>query len=251
VIGLFDSSHERKGSTVARDLNPPERTSDERTPAVPREGIDEKGEFLRRFGERLLGWARANLQKVGINDPGTAEVVVGRILVKLTMNWTYDKNKGRLTPFLWKIVWNEVQQEMRNRGRRPGDYGLAREDDNALAEIKDSFSQSMGDFDGTWHSQQRTKTHQALDGIRVRVTPMDWEVFYLLAVAKQPAPEVAGKINERFKPSSPLQPARVYRITYKVQKIFREEFERAGINIDEDRPNMTAIYDAFGISKPS
>jgi len=205
---------------------------------------------------RLFQWARANLVKVGILDPGTADEVVSRAFLTLKTRGNYDPSKGPLGPFLWKLVWTEVKEEQRKRHRRPGDYGAGFESNDVLLELEDSFQQGLSKLDTEWRQRQKDRTQLALQRIRERIRPMDWEVFRRLAVlpsnaAKVTAAQVAQEINAEFHPAELLDLAKVHRIVYKVRKVFNEEFQSVGIQPFEDGPNLSAICAEFGMVKGS
>jgi DNA-directed RNA polymerase specialized sigma24 family protein len=222
---------------------------DQGKPAVPAgPGIDEE---LARLLPGLVRWARANLKTVGIADPNTAEDLVHRVIVKLKERQTYDPDKGPLGPYLRRAVWGEVREELRERARRPGNYGAAWADDDRLQQLEDSFFQSLSDLDTAWQRQRKGQTRQALQRIRERVKPMEYEVFFRKMLKRITALEVARQINEEFRPAEPLDVARTFRIAYQVQKVFNEEFHRAGIDPFGDGPDLSEICREFGIAKPS
>lgn len=218
---------------MANDAAPAGPACDPPTPGLLHESVIHDQDlfwrsFLECFGPRLAEWARANLLRVGIKDPHTADEIVQRIVAKLKAHWTYDPALGRLGAYLRRVVFNEVQQELRQRQRHPGDYGAAH--DCGLRELEDSFDDCFRAVDTEWERQKRTRARAAVSQTRARFPPHEWEVFYLFYVERRQGPEVAREVNARFTLPRPLKQMQVYPIKNRVCQAFLEELARAGLD---------------------
>ncbi len=249
------SPHSKETALASRPTSdtPP---SDDGTPdALRRLGIDDGSLFWDRFGQRLVTWARANLRHANVHDLATAEDVAMRVVVKLKGKWTFDAAEGSLRAYLWQAVANEVQQELRARQRRPGDYGAAPADADWLKALEESFSAGFADLDSAWHRQERARVRAAIRRIRERVTLLEWEVFRLKEAgtpAKRTAAAVAELVNARFRPPRPLTADKVYPTVYKVRAAFHEEFRNAGIDPTAADPAafIAILRDELGVTEP-
>jgi RNA polymerase sigma-70 factor (ECF subfamily) len=147
----------------------------------------------------------------------TSEELTQEILLKLSVKFVghcYDPDRGRFRSWLKTVVGNVLTDYWRTQQRRLEGDGVGGTDHGrrlaelASPEAADQLSDSVA-------SQPVTRAAQAIGRVRARVPEAHWRAFWLFAVEKRPAAEVAAEAG--------LSLANVYKISQRTRKQLEEE----------------------------
>jgi RNA polymerase sigma-70 factor (ECF subfamily) len=171
--------------------------------------------FLEQYQPTIYRWAlRWRLQAADAED------VTGRVLARLITAMTtfrYDPTQ-RFRARLKTVVNNAVQDFLRDLGRRPGARGSGDSDvqqcleqiesptDTLVQELHDSFQAKMNEAE------------QIMERVRQRVTPENWQIFWLTTVEGRPSQEVAAQFGKSV--------AAVYMAKNRIVKMLQAEGDK-------------------------
>jgi RNA polymerase sigma-70 factor (ECF subfamily) len=159
--------------------------------------------------------------KAGLTDAEAQEVVQETFLevAKKMPGFRYDPALGSFKGWLlhttqWKI---SAQFKRRRRERReihlPEDNGTAT---RALEQLADPISL---DWDKVWEAEwERTLLDAALEKVKLRVSPAQFEIFYLHVLKERPVKEVAATLE--------VSAGQVYLARHRVGRLLKSEIRR-------------------------
>ena len=179
---------------------------------VRHEGSDQAawGEFVERYGPRILSWCRRwRLQESDAHDV-TQEVLLQ--LVEKLRRFDYDRGKS-FRAWLKTLVhhaWQDFLARRQRAGVGSGDSGVWERLHSV--EAGDDLEKQLAE------ALDREVLEEAMARVRLRVAPRTWEAFRLLAFEGLSGAEVAPRVG--------MQVTMVYVARSKVQKMLREEIER-------------------------
>lgn len=188
-----------------------EQTSASLLQRVQQDGHDPAawGEFVQRYGPKILGWCRHwRLQDADAHDV-TQEVLAS--LVERLRRFRYDPTRSFRA---WlKTVTRNALADFLARQRRPGE-GTG---DSAVLVLLDSVA-ARGDLETRLEEVfDQEVLDEASARVRTRAAPATWEAFRLLTHEHLSGAEVAARVG--------MQVATVYVAKSKVLKMLREEIE--------------------------
>ncbi len=186
--------------------------------------------FVERYYPQILAWATMLVQKfslAGAVDPeDITQDVVRRFLEK--PEWTYvPQVKARFRDYLREAVRNRVLDELKKRTRRPGDFGVGRDDDDLLSNLEASIDEFSQRFDTQWKKDQ-VYLREASERVRARVGPHRWLAFFQTVVEKKKGVEVAQALG--------MTPSAVYSARGDVARLLRDELHELGFH-PQSHPN--------------
>jgi len=159
--------------------------------------------------------------KAGLTDAEAQDVVQETMLevAKKMPGFRYDPAVGSFKGWLlhttqWKI---SAQFKRRRRQRRevrlPEANGTAT---SALERLPDPISL---DWDKVWEAEwERNLLEAALEKVKLRVSPEQFEIFYLHVLKEQPVKEVAATLE--------VSAGRVYLARHRVGRLLKSEVRR-------------------------
>ncbi|MDX1947801.1 MAG: sigma-70 family RNA polymerase sigma factor [Pirellulaceae bacterium] len=145
-------------------------------------------EFVALYQPLLVSYAmRKGLTENDAQDVAQ-EILIN--LVKALPKFELDHSKGRFRGWLWRIVYNGVMSWQRDRQRRDAAEDVRREEDLKKQLVED------GEPPAEWLAAERRRILAfAMERVRPRVKPTQWECFQQHLVAGRPAAEVAAELG--------------------------------------------------------
>jgi RNA polymerase sigma-70 factor (ECF subfamily) len=174
------------------------------------------GEFVARYGPKILGWCR----RWGLQDADAQDVtqdVLARLAEKMRA-FTYDPGKS-FRGWLKTLAHHAWRDYADGRGRRAA---AAPPEVLQAVEARDDLLQRLDEeFD-------RELLEEAAARVRLRVEPHTWDAFRLLALEGKSGAEASAALG--------MKVATVFVARSKVQKMLREELTRLEGREDEAGP---------------
>jgi RNA polymerase sigma-70 factor (ECF subfamily) len=170
--------------------------------------------FLERYQPLIYGWCRR--WGLGHTDAEEVSAAVLAKLVELMRTFVYDPRQC-FRGWLKTVVHNEVRSRWRQVARRPGDRGSGDPKVHKQLEAVEApggVGDLVEELDGTMQRDLR-RAQRVTARVRERVQPHTWQAFWLTAIEKESASEVAGKLG--------MTVAAVYMAKSGVSQKLREE----------------------------
>jgi RNA polymerase sigma-70 factor (ECF subfamily) len=167
-------------------------------------------QFVERYGRRIYSWcSRGNLQAADVED--VTQMVLVRMAERLR-TFAYDPSKtfrGWLRT-LTQHAWSDFVEARQRGGRASGDsatdaalHTLPARDD-LVNRLEEQFDQEV--------------LEEATARVQLRIDPVTWEAFHLLAVEGLSGAEAAHRLGRTV--------AAVFKARTRVQGMLREEVAR-------------------------
>ena len=152
--------------------------------------------FVTRFRRPIVFFAR----ETGLSEPDAEDVAQEALLAfaKAYRQGSYNRSKGRLSKWLFGIVYRQVLYARRQRARRDAEVQVS---NDALfwSDVPDQKTAQQS-WNQTW---QRSVLQHCLDQVRHEVEPKTFQAFEMTALAKRPATEVVGPQGHHQRPAGP------------------------------------------------
>ncbi len=145
--------------------------------------------FVSRFRRPMVCFVR----DMGLGEADAEDVTQEALLAfaKAYRAGKYDRSKGRLSKWLFGIVFRQVLSARRERARHGGPAARDEKSASFWANLPDE-GDATASWDQTW---QRTVLQQCLDQVRHEVEETTFRAFELTALAKRPPAEVAKQLG--------------------------------------------------------
>jgi len=159
--------------------------------------------------------------KAGLSDTEAQEVVQETMLevAKKMPGFNYEPEGGSFKGWLLQTTRWKVLNQFRRRQRERCEVQLTEEIDtanNRLERLPDSVSL---DWDELWEAEwERNLFQAALEKVKLRVNPGQFEIFYLHVLKEQPVADVARALE--------VSASQVYVAKHRVEKLLRQEVQR-------------------------
>lgn len=140
--------------------------------------------FVARFRTPIVEFAR----KMGLANADAEDAAQETLMAfaKAYRKGHYDRNKGRLSKWLFGIAYLHVRRIYGDRARRD-----AQVESGCCASIPDERDATIS-WDKTW---RQSVLEQCLARVRQEVEPTTYRAFEMTALVKRPAAEVAGELS--------------------------------------------------------
>ena len=174
-------------------------------------------EFFRTYWKLIYNTAI----KAGLSDAEAQDVVQDTVVsvAKKMRDFKYDPALGSFKGWLLQLTSWRILNQLKKR--RPGELlGPAPSDDTSRTptaeRIPDPSSLELGHFwDTEW---QKNLVDAAIERVKERANPKQYEIFYLHVVKNLPAAKVAASLN--------VNVARVYLAKHRVSALVKKEVRR-------------------------
>lgn len=159
--------------------------------------------------------------KSGLNDAEAQEVVQETLIAvaREMKGFKYDPARGSFKSWLLLITKRRIADQMRKRYRAL-EVGKLNADDTAVAEeIHAKAEEEAGGRDEAWDDEWRTQMAQtALDRVRSKVKPEQYQIFELYVLHGRPGSEVAAALGVSL--------MTVYLVKHRISSLLRKEAAR-------------------------
>lgn len=172
-------------------------------------------EFFNLYWRLIYGVAR----QAGLSESEAQDVVQETILTvaKQMPNFRYDKSKGSFKSWLRKTAHWRIQDQFRRRQRNQRFTDEIREADSDAQQPEGAVDN--GAFEAMWDDEWRQNLLQvAVDRVKARVDPKEFQVFDLCTHKSWPAERVARALH--------LLRPQVYYLNKKVLRLIEQEAAR-------------------------
>jgi RNA polymerase sigma-70 factor (ECF subfamily) len=174
--------------------------------------------FLEHYQPLIHDWCRRARLSQDQSEEVTARVLA-KLVTAMRTKFIYDPAR-RFRGWLRTVVENEVTTFWRERVRHPGDWGsgnpvVHRELDQV--ESPGILSSLAQELDEALECDLRL-AQQVTERVRARVQDSTWKAFWLTAMAKESAGDVARRLG--------MTVAAVYMAKSRVSRLLREEGTR-------------------------
>lgn len=183
-----------------------------------------RGAWLRlsdTFRAPIVRFAR----RLGLAEPD-AEEVAQETLTEFAAAYRqgrYDRDRGRLSRWLFGIAWRQAQNRRRAQARQAARIPLVAGDSAACAELPDEAAASQS-WDNEW---EQALLQHCLARVAQEVEPATYQAFRLAIESDEPAQAIADKLGI---PVKTVYNAK-HRVLKRVREL-REEFDDAGSSPD-------------------
>ena len=145
--------------------------------------------FVTRFRMPIVSFAR----KMGLPESDAEDLAQEALLAfaKAYRDGRYNRSKGRLSTWLFGIVYRQVLNARRKGARRGVQMSPAADGTSFWSAVPDD-KVDAATWDETW---QRTVLQQCIDRVRHEVEPTTFQAFEMTALAKRPPAEVASDLG--------------------------------------------------------
>jgi len=177
-------------------------------------------DFFDTYGRLIYRTAR----KAGLNDAEAQDAVQETILTvaKQMPNFHYDPALGSFKSWLLQVTRSRINDAWRRKFYEQDGRRLPREEDLRTS-IVEAYP-AMAGFDQVWDQEWELSLAQAaLEHVRRKAEPRQYQAFYLYMVKKTPARKVARRLG--------IHLAEVYYAKYKIGALLKKEIaalERKG-----------------------
>ena len=163
------------------------------------------GEFVQRYGPRILGWCRRwRLQEADASD------VTQAVLMKMVGNIDrFDAERGRFRAWLKTIAHHAWYDLVTSRGHKLKKGGDTLSEQLESEEARDDLATQL---EAAWDHEL---LQIASARVRLRVKPATWSAFEQTAVLRRSGQDVADELS--------LSVASVYKARSNVTKMLEEE----------------------------
>jgi RNA polymerase sigma factor (sigma-70 family) len=162
--------------------------------------------------------------KAGLNDAEAQDVVQDTVIsvLKSMPNFRYDPSKGTFKGWLLRLTQRRIVDQGRKRQKGPGDFqqrdfhGRADDDTDLLERIPDPTG---GQMEAIWDAEwEQNLLAAALERTKAKVDLKHYQIFDLYVVKGWKVTEIARVMR--------VNPAQVYLIKHRIQKLLKDEFDR-------------------------
>lgn len=168
-----------------------------------------------RFFDTYGGVIHALAIRAGLTA-GEADEALQETLVSVASEmpgFRYDSLKGTFKGWLFRIARRRVVDQFRKRERRERYVG---HDARDLEELPDPAADALTQ---AWEEEwQRNHLELAVERVKERVAPAQWQMFDLAAVQQWPTERICAFLG--------VNRAQVYMAKMRVGRLFRVEFEK-------------------------
>ena len=172
--------------------------------------------FFDTYWKLIYGVAR----KAGLNDADAQDVVQETIIAvaQKMPAFNYDPSIGRFKGWLMQMTRWRILDKVRKKQYEAAGRRLPRESPLDTALMEQQANPSDFDLEDAWNKEwERHVLDAALKKIKRRVSPRQFQVFYLHVIKSVPAKEVAPKLKVKL--------AEVYFAKYKLSLQLRKEIK--------------------------
>jgi RNA polymerase sigma-70 factor (ECF subfamily) len=177
-------------------------------------------DFFDTYGRLIYRAAR----QAGLSDAEAQDAVQETILsvAKQMPNFHYDPALGSFKSWLLQVTRSRINDAWRRKFYEQNGRRLPREEDLHTS-IVEAYP-AMADFEQVWNQEWELSLAQAaIEHVRRRADPLQYQAFYLYMVKKTPARKVAKRLG--------IHLAEVYYAKYKIGALVKKEIaalERKG-----------------------
>jgi len=174
-------------------------------------------EFFDTYWRLIYGVA----VKAGLTDTEAQEVVQETLLevAKKMPGFRYDPALGSFKGWLLHTTQWKISAQFKRRRRQQREVHLPEENGTttrALEQLPDPISL---DWDKVWESEwERNLLAAALEKVKLRVSPRQFEIFYLHVLKERPVREVAATLE--------ISAGQVYLARHRVGRLLKSEVRR-------------------------
>ncbi len=164
--------------------------------------------------------------KAGLTDTEAQEVVQETLLevAKKMPGFRYDPALGSFKGWLLHTTQWKISAQFKRRRRERQEVHLPEDNGTATRAIDRLPDPVSLDWNQVWETEwERNLLEAALEKVKVRVSPAQFEIFYLHVVKEQSVKEVAATLE--------VSAAQVYLARHRVGRLLRSELKRLRRNI--------------------
>ena len=159
--------------------------------------------------------------KAGLTDAEAQDVVQETMLemVKKMPGFRYDPAVGSFKGWLLHTTQWKISAQFKRRRRQRREVRLPEANGTATSALERLPDPTSLDWDKVWEAEwERNLLEAALEKVKLRVSPEQFEIFYLHVLKEQPVKEVAATLE--------VSAGRVYLARHRVARLLKSEVRR-------------------------
>jgi RNA polymerase sigma factor (sigma-70 family) len=158
--------------------------------------------------------------KAGLSDAEAQDVVQETLLelAKKMPGFKYDPAVGSFKGWLLRTTQWKISGQFKRRRRESREVNLASDDRTGTAAIEGMPDPAALDLDSVWDAEwERNLFDAAMENVKRKVSPAQFEMFYLNVMKEKPVREVAATLE--------VSAAQVYLAKHRVGGLLKREIE--------------------------
>jgi RNA polymerase sigma factor (sigma-70 family) len=170
--------------------------------------------LLDTYGRLIYRVAR----EVGLSDAEAEDAVQDTVLTVAQQMPDFDSDPavGSFKSWLQQVTRSRLNAAWRRKTLRQNGHRLPREEDLHTSLIKANPAGADFDWEQLWHREwEENLAHAAIEHVRPRADPRQYQAFYLHVVKNTPARKVAHRLGVNL--------AEVYYAKYKISTLIKKE----------------------------
>jgi RNA polymerase sigma-70 factor (ECF subfamily) len=174
-------------------------------------------EFFDTYWRLIYGVA----VKAGLTDTEAQEVVQETFLevAKKMPGFRYDPALGSFKGWLLHATQWKISAQFKRRRRERREVHLAEDNGTATRALERLPDPISLDWDRVWEAEwERNLLEAALEKVKLRVSPAQFEIFYLHVLKERPVREVAATLE--------VSAGQVYLTRHRVGRLLKSELRR-------------------------
>jgi RNA polymerase sigma-70 factor (ECF subfamily) len=171
-------------------------------------------DFFDTYGRLIYRVAR----KAGLSDAEAQDAVQETVLTvaKQMPDFHYDSAFGSFKSWLLQITRSRVNDMWRKKFYEQKGRKLPREEDLSPSILEANPAMAVFDWDEAWNEAwEKNLAQAAIEHVRQRANPRQYQAFYLHVVKNTPARKVASRLGVNL--------AEVYYAKYKISALIKKE----------------------------
>ena len=159
--------------------------------------------------------------KAGLTDAEAQEVVQETFLevAKKMPGFHYDPALGSFKGWLLHTTQWKISAQFKRRRRERREIRLPEENGTATSALERLPDPISLDWDEVWETEwERNLLEAALEKVKLRVSPAQFEIFYLHVLKERPVKEVSATLE--------VSAGQVYLAKYRVGRLLKTEVQR-------------------------
>jgi len=159
--------------------------------------------------------------EAGLTDTEAQEVVQETLLevAKKMPGFRYDPALGSFKGWLLHTTQWKISAQFKRRRRQQREIHLPEENGTATRALERQPDPTSLDWDQVWETEwERNLLAAALEKVKLRVSPAQFEIFYLHVLKERPVKEVAATLE--------VSAGQVYLARHRVGRLLKSELRR-------------------------
>ncbi len=171
-------------------------------------------DFFDTYWKLIYGVAR----KAGLSDAEAQDVVQETIIAvaRKMPNFRYDPSLGSFKNWLLRMTRWRITDQIRKKLYEKGGKRFPREEPLGTSLLEQQPDAAALDLDAMWEEEwKKNLMDRAIANVKRRVTPVQYQMFFMHVLKKMPASQVASRLGVKM--------AEVYFAKYKLSALIKKE----------------------------